>query len=145
MSPQSGLAKISGDIVLSVKPVNKYFKPKLFKRKGKLHIYFTFPIKRIYSSSKILANKGEVSVPHPIIETNRQKKAPLNLSGARFTTTVFEEQCSQAIHYLVPILSCKNWSTRFQKSKRFFGTLQPCPSSSYRIQITLSLVRLIFL
>ena len=91
MSPQSGLAKISGDIVLSVKPVNKYFKPKLFKRKGKIHIYFTFLIKRLYSSSKIIANTAEVSVPHPIVETKRQKKAPLNLSGARFTSTMFVE------------------------------------------------------
>lgn len=58
MSPQSGLAMIAGDIVLNVKSANKYFKPKLFKRKGKIDIYFAFPTKRIHSSSKIIMNKG---------------------------------------------------------------------------------------
>ena len=41
-----------------------------------------------------------------------------------------------------PICLSRNFSTRPQKSMRFFGSAQPWPSSAYSIHSTFGLVRL---
>lgn len=66
MSPQSGLAKISGDIVLSVKPVNKYFKPKLFKRKVDYSVLrcFVLTLEFFACSDSIKLSQKEFLIHH---------------------------------------------------------------------------------